>query len=179
MWGALHGAYLAANHAWRLAVPRWGGGRLGSLVSWGGTFAAVVIAWVFFRAADMDTAVGVLGAMFGAEGFSVSGRLQGIAPVAAVGGDWLRFDGFFANGLVDWRWGLALVAGAGMLAVLGPNTMEVARTYRPVLGLAEHGVVQSRLKWRPILGWAIVTGVLFGACVIKISGDSPFLYFQF
>ena len=43
VWGALHGVYLAVNHAWRRAVPGRGPGRAGGIVSWGVTFAAVVV----------------------------------------------------------------------------------------------------------------------------------------
>ena len=52
-WGGLHGLYLVANHAWRAARPRLGVARAvpgGWLAGWALTFAAVSLAWVFFRA---------------------------------------------------------------------------------------------------------------------------------
>src|ERR1700722_4381570 len=64
-WGALHGLYLCINHAWinygppipeRLARPA---GVAGFLL----TFLAVVVAWVFFRADSLASALSVLSDM--------------------------------------------------------------------------------------------------------------------
>ena len=64
-WGALHGAYLCINHAWSRfgrAVPsRFA--RLAGIVGTAVTFLAVVVAWVFFRAPDIATALSVLSRM--------------------------------------------------------------------------------------------------------------------
>jgi alginate O-acetyltransferase complex protein AlgI len=64
-WGALHGLYLCINHAWSnygpKASPRFG--RLANIAGAALTFLAVVIAWVFFRAPDMPTALSVLSKM--------------------------------------------------------------------------------------------------------------------
>jgi len=64
-WGALHGVYLCINHAWGnygpKAPPRFA--RLADVAGVILTFLAVVIAWVFFRAPDMATALSVLSKM--------------------------------------------------------------------------------------------------------------------
>jgi D-alanyl-lipoteichoic acid acyltransferase DltB (MBOAT superfamily) len=64
-WGALHGVYLCINHAWNnfgLAVaPRFK--RAASIAAFIPTFFAVVVAWVFFRADSMATALYVLSKM--------------------------------------------------------------------------------------------------------------------
>jgi alginate O-acetyltransferase complex protein AlgI len=64
-WGALHGVYLCINHAWNhygpLVAP-----RFAALAKFAGlilTFLAVVIAWVFFRADNIDSAYYVLSKM--------------------------------------------------------------------------------------------------------------------
>ncbi len=61
-WGALHGVYLCVNHAWShldpKVPPRFG--RLADIAGMALTFLAVTIAWVFFRAPDMPTALSVL-----------------------------------------------------------------------------------------------------------------------
>lgn len=64
-WGALHGVYLCINHAWSNYGPE-APPRLARLADIAGlilTFLAVVIAWVFFRAPDMATALSVLSKM--------------------------------------------------------------------------------------------------------------------
>jgi D-alanyl-lipoteichoic acid acyltransferase DltB (MBOAT superfamily) len=65
IWGALHGVYLCINHAWSYfgpkPPPRFA--RLADIAGLILTFLAVVIAWVFFRAPDMATALSVLSKM--------------------------------------------------------------------------------------------------------------------
>jgi D-alanyl-lipoteichoic acid acyltransferase DltB (MBOAT superfamily) len=65
VWGALHGVYLCINHAWSHFGPK-PPPRFAGLADIAGlilTFSAVVIAWVFFRATDMPTALSVLSKM--------------------------------------------------------------------------------------------------------------------
>jgi alginate O-acetyltransferase complex protein AlgI len=65
IWGALHGLYLCINHAWVNYGPpipeplRRAAGVAAFLL----TFLAVVIAWVFFRADSMASAISVLSDM--------------------------------------------------------------------------------------------------------------------
>ena len=65
VWGALHGAYLCINHAWNnfgpKAPPRFA--RAANLAGLILTFLAVVVAWVFFRADNMTSALNVLSKM--------------------------------------------------------------------------------------------------------------------
>jgi D-alanyl-lipoteichoic acid acyltransferase DltB (MBOAT superfamily) len=65
IWGALHGAYLCINHAWNYwvapAPARFT--RAASAASFAVTFLAVVIAWVFFRADSLASALSILSVM--------------------------------------------------------------------------------------------------------------------
>jgi D-alanyl-lipoteichoic acid acyltransferase DltB (MBOAT superfamily) len=65
VWGALHGFYLCINHAWVNYGPpmpkRWA--RPAGVVAFLLTFLAVVIAWVFFRADSLASALSVLSKM--------------------------------------------------------------------------------------------------------------------
>jgi len=65
IWGALHGAYLCINHGWNrfgpIIAPRFA--RAADLAAFILTFIAVVVAWVFFRADTLSTALYVLGRM--------------------------------------------------------------------------------------------------------------------
>jgi alginate O-acetyltransferase complex protein AlgI len=65
VWGALHGVYLCINHAWNhfgpKVAPRFQ--PVANLVSFALTFVAVVVAWVFFRADSMASALSVLSKM--------------------------------------------------------------------------------------------------------------------
>lgn len=75
IWGGLHGVYLIVNHGWRRfgptrrrdssSISRWTGRIL--------TFFAVVVAWVFFRATDVDSALNILAGMAGHTGIGSGG----------------------------------------------------------------------------------------------------------
>jgi D-alanyl-lipoteichoic acid acyltransferase DltB (MBOAT superfamily) len=64
-WGALHGVYLCVNHAWNnygpAVAPRFA--RLADLAAFMLTFLSVVVAWVFFRADSLSSALYVLSKM--------------------------------------------------------------------------------------------------------------------
>ena len=64
-WGALHGAYLCINHAWNnfgpTTPPRFT--RLAEAAALILTFLSVVVAWVFFRADSISSALKILSRM--------------------------------------------------------------------------------------------------------------------
>src|SRR5258708_14988333 len=65
IWGVLHGLYLCINHAWNnfgpAIAPRFR--RSVGLASFILTFLSVVIAWVFFRADSLSSALSILSKM--------------------------------------------------------------------------------------------------------------------
>ena len=111
VWGTLHGAGLAINHAWRGV-----GLRLPTAIAWPLTFLFVVIAWVFFRAPDLGSAVNMLATMAG---------LHGLPPLSAF----ISGQAFFPLTLqpVSLVWIVAL----GLWAAVAPNTQEIALAERP------------------------------------------------
>jgi D-alanyl-lipoteichoic acid acyltransferase DltB (MBOAT superfamily) len=60
LWGGIHGTALSAE---RFARERFPGFRLPAWAAWLVTFHVVCVAWVFFRAPDLETAFGVLGGL--------------------------------------------------------------------------------------------------------------------
>jgi alginate O-acetyltransferase complex protein AlgI len=64
-WGVLHGVYLCVNHAWNnfgvAIAPRFE--RAATMAASMLTFVSVVVAWVFFRADSLPTALYVLSKM--------------------------------------------------------------------------------------------------------------------
>ncbi len=62
VWGGLHGSLLAAERMQGKTAPWW---RLPAAVRVALTFVLVLVTWVFFRAADMPSAVRYLGFMTG------------------------------------------------------------------------------------------------------------------
>jgi alginate O-acetyltransferase complex protein AlgI len=159
LWGVLHGLYLAINHAWRhqqrrlkletSALP-W---RLFGVTL---TFGAVVVAWVFFRATDLPTALTMLAAMAG------SGATAGPA-----------------HGLSD-ALPLAILM---LIAFFAPNSLEIMRQARMALGAPNGDEEPPAGGWKPSAAWGVATGLLTATAVLGVllamSDESKFLYFQF
>lgn len=69
-WGALHGTYLVANHAFRamcgeVVLARLARSRTYTSFAWGLTMLSVIVAWVFFRAETFSGAGRLLAGMVG------------------------------------------------------------------------------------------------------------------
>jgi D-alanyl-lipoteichoic acid acyltransferase DltB (MBOAT superfamily) len=164
LWGALHGAFLMANHAWRrlaqgrVAVPHAAGVAL--------SFLCVVLAWVPFRADDLPAALGVWQAM---AGFGAAET-----PAFCEGADRLRACRLGVPLAVWWIGGLLVLVWAM------PNTQQLLARYAPALEpVRAEGPLARRLAFRPSLGWALLLAVLLAASVVWLGADSPFLYYQF
>src|SRR6201994_3604526 len=65
VWGVLHGLYLCINHAWNNYGPAIGPrfSPMANLAAFVLTFLAVVVAWVFFRADSLASAITILSKM--------------------------------------------------------------------------------------------------------------------
>jgi D-alanyl-lipoteichoic acid acyltransferase DltB (MBOAT superfamily) len=134
LWGGLHGLYLILNHGWRsLRGARENPTPLGRAAARGGTFLAVLVAWVLFRAETPEAAFGMLAGMAGLAGATAPATLGAdtwaglLALLAAVwllpnSQQWLALEGGAAPGRLAWRpspgWAVVLGTGA-LLAVLG------------------------------------------------------------
>jgi alginate O-acetyltransferase complex protein AlgI len=160
VWGGLHGAYLATNRAWRTLRSRWLSVAAGPSEVFLGrvlTFVAVVVGWVFFRAADCATALRMLWGMAGGNGLV-------IPPALAA---WLL------GGVHDA--GFVVIAGLLLLAWLAPNTQELTG-YE---GTSDLRPPAAAVQWSPTLRWGLATGTLLAVSIMSLSHISEFLYFQF
>jgi D-alanyl-lipoteichoic acid acyltransferase DltB (MBOAT superfamily) len=153
IWGVLHGAYLCINNAWSsycpAVAPRFA--RLASLGSFILTFVAVVVAWVFFRADSISSAVTIISKM--------------ADPTHLVFG----FREIFAS---------ALVCLYALLAWGAPNTQEITGYDHKnrTVGRAVGKTVDERpWNWSVVfIGAAILA---FG--ILGIQQHSEFIYFRF
>lgn len=153
IWGALHGLFLGINHAWRAVRPV----ASGRVEIWAGralTFAAVVVAWVFFRA----------------ESFAGAGRM--LAGMVGFGD---------STPLTDPGPGFAFAIAVLVLAMVAPNAIELTRRWRPALDTREHVGPRGR-QWRPTVGWTAATACVAAIAAFQMYrlGDlSAFIYFNF
>lgn len=168
VWGGLHGFYLLANHAWR-TIGGGGAGWVARLWAWPLTFTAVVVAWVFFRAPDLDAALAVVQGMAGLNGMTLGQHQRAyfgpLAPLLEQAGVTFGIDARFSFLVVPWI--LACLA----LSLIPPNTQQWV--------LGEGRAPGAWLAWTPVALWAVVLGVAVVAAIGFISGQSEFLYFNF
>ncbi|TFW15762.1 MBOAT family protein [Massilia arenosa] len=150
-WGGLHGAYLVVHRLWQQQgrpLPRGAAHAL--------TFAAVVVAWIFFRAPDFATAGDVLQGLVGGNGIALPHGLQAwaswLSGASFDGVRWIELEGA----------GLPALALAAVLAFGAPTTQEIVAR-----------------RWRPSPGWSLACTALLVVAIFNINRPTDFLYFQF
>lgn len=155
-WGALHGAYLQVNHAWRHAVEKHPALHAFldrhalpvGILSWCLTFLAMVVAWVFFRAESFTGAANVLRGMF-----------LGDASVNA--------------GIADARTGLYILAGL-LIACFAPNSQSLVGRFSEKIIAA----IQTPFRQGAHVGSLLFLIALL--TMISVSwGTNEFIYFNF
>jgi D-alanyl-lipoteichoic acid acyltransferase DltB (MBOAT superfamily) len=171
-WGGLHGAYLMVNHAWRhltegsaWAASRWLRPGYQAL-----TLLAVIVGWVFFRAATFGDATSILAGMIGLHGAPLPLELEpALGRVLAPHGVAFAELGYSC---AAWVWILAL----GAIALGCPNTQQIMHRAEPALTPIER---PARVAWRSSFRWAAATGVAAVVVLMGLNRVSEFLYFQF
>ena len=180
IWGGLHGIYLVVNHAWQAwRAPRARpASRAGRALAVAITFLFVTLAWVFFRAPDVETARRILTGMFGFHGVALPASLVNRLPALQTVVDhlgWATFLGGTSRFIGNWVW----VVAAALVAFAAPNTQEWTRRFGPALDATFAPRPRSAPVWRPSPAWAIVMGLVAGGALLSMSRPSEFLYFQF
>ncbi len=192
IWGALHGAYLVINHGVQAtALGRWlqadGGGTghrmAATALAWAATFLAVIFAWVFFRATNLDGALEMAGAMLATDGISVPADYrEDLGGLPALLG--ASYEARSVIGLGEWvKTGAPLILVAGLLAILAPNTNQIFLSREPYYREAYPGLLTeprlSWLVWRPQPAKAALLFIAFVVILFYPRSPSEFLYFQF
>jgi D-alanyl-lipoteichoic acid acyltransferase DltB (MBOAT superfamily) len=182
VWGCLHGAYLAINHLWHdlrrrlghdLAQSSWQGRALGRLI----TFLAVLVGWVFFRAADFGSAERILAAMIGFRGFELSDFYAAVVSQSDAA-QWLEL---IRGVRVPNHYLLCgILACLFFMAFTLPNTQQLlSQDYLALDNKPCPPVVAAQWHWKPTAGWAAILAVLGVWALLGLSSVSEFLYFQF
>lgn len=168
-WGVLHGCLIGFNHllrAWnKNAAQPDKKSTINRFFSRMLTFAAVTLAWVFFRSDDFGPALGMIRSMLGFNGidlprtFGSSGKL-----------DYFTFGGLFPNQIADVGLLLFLLPLLG-LVWFAPNAIEMSK-----IGMDR----DSRIKTPGFIVLAFCGFLLFWG--IKVSFEEityDFIYFRF
>jgi alginate O-acetyltransferase complex protein AlgI len=182
VWGTLHGAYLVIHHGWlnvrrRIGLPELG--RIGHTFAVGLTFFFVTLAWVFFRAKDLPSAMAILSAMFHWQGAAIPEAIVNRLPSLDAAFRSLGIHYSLGGGeqfVANWGW----VTAAALIAFFAPNTQQIMHRSRPALEQVAAADIPMRfLRWRPTRTWAIAFGVMFAVGILALTRPSQFLYFQF
>ncbi|MDB5866713.1 MAG: hypothetical protein JWO70_4519 [Betaproteobacteria bacterium] len=190
IWGGLQGFYLIVNQGWRTLKDRlgWAGaGRLSTLGSVMLTFLAVTVAWVFFRADSVSSALAILSSMAGLNGIVLPPSLEGLlGPLARVSHLDITYGSLAPVLERGARNALTIIAIGLAIVWFMPNVREMMARYRPTIEAvtSPRAAVRGRglaalLAWRPTLAFAIATGGLFAVAVFSLTKVSEFLYYQF
>ena len=166
VWGGLHGLYLMTFHAWRRAVDRLGqrngmrgAAMIAATVSWLATFLAVVVAWVFFRAADLPSAIAMLRGMSGQHGALLPDQIIAFLPALGHVAQGAGKVPYLADGSVMGCVEMAAMIALGLgIVTAAPNLPQLPRRWRYALIVPCAALALQR--------------VLYGRA-------SEFLYFQF
>jgi alginate O-acetyltransferase complex protein AlgI len=166
VWGGLHGFFLIVNHSWgnfirgRAVLERAAETLAYAIISLALTQFCVVIAWVFFRANSIETALSLLSAM---SPFTPLGTST-IALVSSID--------------------FALIGALYFACLMMPNVNELFR--RNNIGLDTYRLPRPwsllHIEWAMTIPWAIGTATLLTAAfvaILAVGDGTPFLYFQF
>jgi D-alanyl-lipoteichoic acid acyltransferase DltB (MBOAT superfamily) len=174
IWGGLHGLFLAVNHAWdsafeaRFRTAPAAVRLVKRVLAWGLTYAAVISAWVLFRAQSLEQAGGLLRAMWLPDEIVFPTSGAALADLGrAVGLPWRAADlGYYFG-------------GAQILFILaGFALVFFGRADERVGLLPAKGKVRS-FDFGP-LGEPLLYGSLFVFCLWRLTaGNSVFIYYQF
>jgi D-alanyl-lipoteichoic acid acyltransferase DltB (MBOAT superfamily) len=150
-WGFLHGVYICINHGWSRLPWRMPSFAmlLGRPLSVALTFSAVVIAWVFFRADSLLSALGIVSRMFRPD---------------IISWNYMEFPG----------WAFIVLFGA--IVWLFPNTYAIVGYDHDARNVGR-GVTANGPQMR--LWLACFGGVLLAFGIMGIQQHSEFIYFRF
>ncbi len=187
VWGGLHGLYLVINHSWRSLRQTLGqdlnhSSLFGKISASTLTFLAVVVAWVFFRAKDLQAALVMLAGMGGLHGFvlpeSLGPSLGALKPLLERGGVTFIFPNLDATSLVSTYLWIGMLLP---LVFLFPNTQQwtAYREFEAKLPAKVEYSFWKPILWKPSQPWAVAVAMITTLGMLNLSKVSEFLYFQF
>lgn len=160
IWGALHGFYMVIEASMRHlkitilpnSTPNW----IRDNIARGWTFLLVTFAWVFFRAADIDSAFYILSNMFRGSGKDIISTFDGAALSSSL------------------QMLITLVAIAILLVYDVVDSMAMEKD--------SSSITQRMSNWSTLIRWGLYYGIVsftIVAFVLSIGSLNDFIYFQF
>jgi alginate O-acetyltransferase complex protein AlgI len=153
VYGLWHGLAIATFLAWR----EFAGVKLPVPLAWSLMMLTVIGGLVIFRSADMTTAIRMFETMTGMG--SIADR------------------GF----VLDSAQALSMIVLFGAVTILLPNTQQILHLDWPTVDVKPltTALDAGLLAWRPAIGSAFVSAVLFTVALTSIGTGTSFLYYKF
>jgi len=176
VWGGLHGIYLIINHQWRNILDHFSlsTGPVMRVLYRLLTFLSVMVAWVYFRAGNLDEAHLMLLGMVGEGGViwpeEAKAQLGVFADIFQSWGMRFQYLEYF-NGKDH----VILMSVLLMIVWFMPNIQQLFNIKPAIIDVIEG----SSLQWRPNKRWLFLTVVVAVLSILKLGQVSEFLYFQF
>jgi alginate O-acetyltransferase complex protein AlgI len=191
VFGLLHGVFLTVNHGWRMFKSRqgWKDPGSNSLRHAGSillTFLCATLALVFFRSADVPSALRIVAGLVGANGVvlpqDVMNLVDGQAAAEALG---------LATGELDLFWSRSAIWLALLFGIvwLMPNVEQWMRHYQTGLAPKMKAIWYDRKRladsplaaWHPTVACGVIVGAIGVTALLRAFSSAPteFLYFQF
>ena len=167
VWGAWHGIWLALHRVWlKAAVFRWlrPVASVVRLFAVPLTFLMLTIGWVFFRAADLSTALSLLTSMTGLHGFTFSTETSLLATAFA------------------WKRCLQLLAILSFIIWFAPTTQAFVTDLLPdPKSEDKRDPFVPAIRWKPNVLYALFSTTIAMAAVttLFLAQEHVFIYFQF
>jgi D-alanyl-lipoteichoic acid acyltransferase DltB (MBOAT superfamily) len=173
LWGAMHGAALSLAHGWVQLRKRANLRAVPRPIGWLATLLFVVVAWVPFRAPNIQTAFSMWRGMVGLNGFA----LPALGPLKVLSSR----IGLESEAVAFGSAGLATIVLALAVAFLAPNSHQMMREFNMGLDTPGYTVFDEPSRWRLSLSWhsALAVGLLIGLSVRAFGSASEFIYFHF
>jgi alginate O-acetyltransferase complex protein AlgI len=189
VWGAIHAVYIVINHFWRqlreAKVISLVGSKFFQRVSGRFlTFILIAIAWVYFRAENLDSANRIVESMLGLNGLSFPKDAIIYSEYFLQFGKWVSFDGVAQNvsySLVEaFIWLLILLCFVWTM----PNSNQIMSKFHGSFNEYQFTDIfrndRRKYHWKPNYVCAVIISGIFILSLTEIAkSKSEFLYFQF
>lgn len=192
IFGLLHGVFLTVNHGWRTLKARWKWWSEKAFVPFRHaasvltTFLCATLALIFFRSADVSTALRMVGGMIGSNGFALPDFLGRIAIVRELGHALdIPIAALNLFSIHEFYWLPILFFIVWFL----PNTEQWMRHYQTALNAKLRAIWYEKrflrdsvmAVWHPTMACACVVSVIGMFALLKAFSNAPteFLYFKF
>lgn len=144
-WGVLHGCFICINHLWRKTSI-----QLPKFVNWLLTFNAVNIAWIFFRAENMEKAIAMCSKM------------------VDISNCYMPFSSHLAKYCSAFGYrGVVILFARNYLEIIGLLLLSMV-----IIKVEKIEKINARVA-------AIIVAIIFMYTITKVGQVSEFLYFQF